>query len=122
MQVHLDLIDHHDAATAELTARIEVVIEPFQAFRDLACSIPGIRTGVADVIIAETGADMSIFPTAQQLASWAGVTPGINESAGKHKSSKTRPGNRYLQAALGQVAMWAAQHPETPAQITRNTL
>lgn len=112
-QVHLDLIDHHDAAIAELTARIEVVIEPFQAFRDLACSIPGISTGVADVIIAETGADMAIFPTAQQLASWAGVTPGINESAGKHKSSKTRPGNRYLQGALGQVAMWAAQHPET---------
>lgn len=112
-RVHLDLIAHHDAAIAELTARIEVVIEPFQAFRDLVCSIPGISTGIADIVIAETGADMSVFPTAAQLASWAGVTPGNNESAGKSKSSKTRPGNRYLQGALGQASMWAAQHPET---------
>lgn len=112
-QVHLDLIAHHDTAIADLTARIEVMIEPFRPFRELVCSIPGINTGIADVIIAETGADMSVFPTAKQLASWAGVVPGQNESAGKSKSSKTRPGNLYLQGALGQAAMWAAQHPET---------
>ena len=59
--------------------RIEVVIEPFRSARDLIVTIPGISTGVADVIIAETGADMSRFPTAGHLASWAGTWPGSNE-------------------------------------------
>lgn len=112
-RVHLDLIDRHTAAIEQLTQRIEVVIEPFQGFRDLICTIPGISTLLADVIIAETGADMNVFPTAKHLASWAGTTPGSNESAGKVKSSKTRPGNPYLQGALGTAAMWAAQNPHT---------
>ena len=112
-RVHLDLIDQHTAAIAELTARIEVVIEPFRGFHTLICSIPGIATLTADVIVAETGADMSRFPTAQHLASWAGTTPGNNESAGKVKSSKTRPGNPYLQGALGAAAMSCAQNPDT---------
>ncbi len=68
------------------------MIEPFQGFRDLICTIPGISTLTADVIVAETGADMSRFPTAKHLASWAGTTPGNNESAGKVKSSKTAAG------------------------------
>jgi len=112
-RVHLDLIDRHTVAIEQVTARIEVVIEPFQGFRDLISSIPGISTLLADVIIAETGADMSAFPTAKHLASWAGTTPGNNSSAGKVKSSKTRPGNPYLQGALGTAAMWAAQNPHT---------
>jgi transposase len=104
-RVHLDLIDQHTAAIDQLTARIEEAIEPFRGFRDLICSIPGISTLIADVIVAEIGADMSRFPTADHLASWAGTTPGSNESAGKVKSSKTRPGNPYLQGALGAAAM-----------------
>ena len=89
-RLHLDLIDHHTAAIDELTARIEVVMEPFRGARDLIVTIPGISTTVADVIIAETGADMSRFPTAGHLASWAGTCPGSNESAGT--SSRPRPG------------------------------
>ena len=112
-RMHLDLIDRHTEAIAALTERIEVVIEPFQGFRDLICTIPGISTLTADVIVAETGADMSRFPTAKHLASWAGTTPGNNESAGKVKSSKTRPGNPYLQGALGAAAMSCAQNPRT---------
>jgi transposase len=112
-RVHLDLIDQHTAAIDTLTGRIEVVIEPFQGFRDLICTIPGISTLTADVVIAETGADMTRFPTAKHLASWAGTTPGSNESAGKVKSSKTRPGNPYLQGALGAAAMSCAQNPRT---------
>jgi transposase len=98
-RVHLDLIDQHTAAIDDITTRIEETIAPFHWFRDLICTIPGISTLTADVIIAETGADMTRFPTADHLASWAGTTPGNNESAGKVKSSRTRPGNPYLQGA-----------------------
>lgn len=112
-RVHLDLIDQHTAAIGELTRRIEQVIEPFRGFRDLICSIPGIAAVTADVIVAEIGDDMSRFPTAGHLASWAGTVPGSNESAGKVKSSSTPPGNRYLQGALGTAAMSCAQHPGT---------
>ena len=112
-RVHLDLIDHHSAAIAGAHPRIEVVMEPFRGFHTLICSIPGIATLTADVIVAETGADMTRFPTAKHLASWAGTTPGNNESAGKVKSSKTRPGNPYLQGALGAAAMSCSQNPRT---------
>ncbi len=112
-RVHLDLIDQHTAAIEEITARIEVMIEPFQGFRDLIATIPGIATLTADVIIAETGADMTRFPTPGHLASWAGTTPGSNESAGRVKSTKTRPGNPYLQGALGAAAMAVAKSQNT---------
>ena len=112
-RIHLELIDKHTAAITEITTRIEVVIEPFQRFRDLICTIPGIGPLTADVIVAETGADMTRFPTAGHLASWAGTTPGSNESAGRVKSTKTRPGNPYLQGALGAAAMSLAKSPNT---------
>ncbi len=112
-RVHLDLIDEHTKAIDELTERIEVVIEPFRGARDLLVSIPGISTLVADVVIAETGGDMSRFPTAGHLASWAGTCPGSNESAGRVKSTRTRPGNAYLKGALGTAAMSAAQSKGT---------
>jgi transposase len=112
-RVHLDLIDRHTQAIDEVTDRIEQVIEPFRGFRELICTIPGINTLVADVITAETGADMSRFPTASHLASWAGTCPGSNESAGRVKSTKTRPGNPYLKGALGVAAMSAARSKNT---------
>jgi transposase len=112
-RLHLDLIDRHTSAIEQLTRRIEVVIEPFQGFHDLICTIPGIGSTTADIIVAETGADMSRFPTAKHLASWAGTTPGNNESAGKVKSSRTRPGNPYLQGALGAAAMACSHNPRT---------
>jgi len=108
-RTHLNLIDQHTAAIRAITERIEEVIEPFRAARELIVTIPGISTLTADVVIAETGADMTRFPTARHLASWAGTTPGNNESAGKVKSSRTRPGNPYLQGALGVSAFAAAQ-------------
>jgi transposase len=108
-RIHLDLIDRHTQAITDVTERIEQVNEPFRAFRTLICTIPGIGTGVADVITAETGADMSRFPTAGHLASWAGTCPGSNQSADRIKSTKTRPGNPYLKGALGAAAMSATQ-------------
>jgi transposase len=112
-RLHLDLIDNHTRAIAELTERVEVVMEPFRSARELIVTIPGISTGVADVIIAETGADMSRFPTAGHLASWAGTCPGSNESAGREKSTHTRPGNPYLKGALGVAAMSVAHSKHT---------
>ena len=112
-RMHLDLIDNLTGAIGELTIRIEVVMEPFRAARDLIVTIPGISTAVADVIIAETGADMSRFPTAGHLASWAGTCPGSNESAGRVKSTRTRPGNPYLKGALGVAAMSVARSKNT---------
>jgi transposase len=75
--------------------------------------IPGVSRIVAEVFLAETGADMSVFPTAGHLASWAGLSPGSNESAGRVKSTKTRPGNRYLKGALGIAALSAARSKST---------
>ena len=72
-------------------------------------TIPGIGPWQAEVILAEIGLDMTHFATAAHLASWAGVAPGNNESAGKRKSGATGHGNRWLRAILVQVA-WAASH------------
>ncbi len=107
--LHLDLIDQRSTKIDEVTARIDAAMAPFHALRELLTSIPGVSTRVADVIIAETGGDMSRFPTAGHLASWAGVCPGHHESAGRTKSSKTRPGDRYLKGALGIAALSIAR-------------
>lgn len=113
VQIQLDLIDQRARAINEITARIEVVMEPFRGARNLISTISGISTRVADVIIAETGADMTRFPTAGHLASWAGVCPGSNESACRVKSTRTHPGNAYLKGALGIAARSAARSHDT---------
>jgi transposase len=113
VKVHLNLIDQHTKAIDEITERIEEAMAPFASARDLLVTIPGVSTKVADVLIAETGADMTRFPSAGHLASWAGVCPGSNESAGRVKSTRTRPGNPYLKGALGIAAMVAARSNDT---------
>jgi transposase len=111
--LYLHRIDAHTADINDLSARIEEAIAPFLLARELLVSIPGFSRTVAEVFLAETGADMSVFPTAGQLASWAGTSPGSNESAGRVKSTKTRPGNRYLKGALGVAALSAARSKNT---------
>lgn len=113
VRLHLDQIDQYTKAIDALTERIGTVMAPFRPAREALTSIPGVSVLVADVIIAETGADMSVFPTAAHLASWAGVCPGSNESAGRVKSTKTMPGNKHLKAALGIAAMSAARSKDT---------
>jgi transposase len=113
IRMHLTLIDQYGQALAELDARIEEAMAPLAAARELLVSIPGISTTVAEVFLAETGGDMSVFPTAGHLASWAGTAPGSNESAGRVKSTKTRPGNRYLKGALGTAALAASRSKST---------
>ncbi|MDQ6739872.1 MAG: IS110 family transposase [Actinomycetota bacterium] len=104
-QLLLDRIDANTKDLERVDARLEELMVPFQGTRELLMSIPGISNRIADVIIAETGADMSVFPTAGHLASWAGTAPGANESAGRIKSTKTRSGNRYIKRALGTAAL-----------------
>lgn len=110
---YLSQIDALDAMVDTLAARIEDAIVPFGEAREALTTIPGVSMKVADVIIAETGADMSVYATAGHLASWAGVCPGQNESAGKVKSGRTRPGDVYLKAALGIAALSAARQKNT---------
>lgn len=112
-RLFLDRIDAHSADIARLDTRIEAAMGPFAAARELLVSIPGISRITAEVFIAETGADMSVFPTAGHLASWCGLSPGSNESAGRVKSTKTRPGNRYLKGALGVAALSVIRRKET---------
>jgi len=116
-QVMLDAVlghvDHLEAAIAELDRRIDLVIAPFAALRDRLCTIPGIGKRTAEVLIAEIGVDMTQFPTAAHLASWAKICPGNNESAGKHRSGKNPGGNKWLCAALTQAAWAAARTKDT---------
>jgi transposase len=108
-RLHLERIDQLSASILALSSRIEEQMRPFTRQLDQLATIPGVGQSVAEVIIAETGGDMSRFPTAAHLASWAGVCPGHHESAGKRRSGKTRHGNRWLVSALGTAAMAAAR-------------
>jgi len=103
--LHLETIDQRTRQIDELNQRIDQAMTPFRAFCDLICTIPGVGRRTAEVVVAETGADMTVFPSPKHLASWAGVCPGSNESAGRVKSTQTRPGNPYLKAALGTAAL-----------------
>jgi transposase len=111
--MYLRRIDAHTADINDLSARIEAAMEPFRLAREILVSIPGFSTTVTEVFIAETGADMAVFPTAGQLASWAGTSPGSNESAGRVKSTKTRTGSPYLKGALGIAALSVARSNNT---------
>jgi transposase len=112
-RLHLDQIDAQSRIIDALTARIEEAMTPFRAAREFLATIPGVSFKVADVIIAETGADMSRFETPGRLASWTGVCPGSNESAGRIKSAHILPGNKYLKAALGTAALSASRSKDT---------
>jgi transposase len=97
----LDLVEQ---ALAELDAVIVDACRPWQHQIELLQTIPGVGPTVAQVIIAETGGDMSRFPTAAHLAAWAGLAPAMNESAGKQTPAGKRRGNKWLTAMLVEAA------------------
>jgi transposase len=109
----LDRIDHANRIIDELTEQIERLLDPHEAAVQLLVGIPGVHTRTAQVILAEIGTDMSRFPTAGHLASWAGMCPGNNESAGKHRSGRTRHGSKWLRIALVEAAHGAARTNHT---------
>jgi transposase len=109
-------LDYLDEAIATLSAEIESRLSPLADQLTRLDSIPGINRRTAEVIIAEVGVDMSAFPTAAHLASWAALCPGNNESAGKHKSGRTRKGNRWLRTALIEAAAGASRAKDSALQ------
>ena len=101
----------------ELDKQIQEKLVPYQQQMELACTVPGIRSEAAAGILAEIGMNMSDngpFSSCHHLASWAGVCPGNNSSAGKRKSGRIRKGNRWLKATLTQTA-WAGSNKKNSA-------
>lgn len=108
-QHYLGQIDHVDAVIAMLDARIAMLLSDHDEDLRNLDSIPGVGRRAAEIIIAETGGDMAPFATAANLASWIGVCPGLNESAGVRKSGRIRDGNGNLKRVLGVAAMAAVR-------------
>ena len=97
-------IDHLDASIDALSNEIGQRCDPFAELIDRMCEVPGVSHTTAEIVIAETGADMSRFPTPEQLSAWAGVAPANHESAGKRRPAGTRKGQRQLRRALIEAA------------------
>jgi len=108
-RMHLDHIDHLSGVVDRLDAEIATVIRPFDSQLARLQTIPGVGRRVAEVVVAEIGVDMTRFPSAGHLSSWAGLCPGNNESAGKRKSTRATDGDGPLRTALCEAA-WAAVH------------
>lgn len=109
----LDHINQLEQTIDALDAQIDKVMDPFAAARDHLDTITGVGKRAAQVMIAEFGVDMSVFPTASHLASWAGLAPGNNVSGGKRHSGKTNQGDVWLADVLSQCAWAAARSPNT---------
>lgn len=107
LQLHLDQIDALDAAIARIDKEVDANIEPFRAAIEMLSTIPGVGVLSAETIVAEIGTDMSRFPTAGHLISWAGLCPKNDESAGKRRSNRMKQGAPWLKTMLIQCA-WAA--------------
>jgi transposase len=113
LRITLDHLEHLESAIEQLDAEVDQVMVPFETARDRLDSITGIGKRAAECIIAEIGVDMSRFPTAAHLASWAGVCPGNNITGGKRRSGTTNRGNRWLGEILNQCALAASKTRDT---------
>ena len=109
LELQLQRLEAAEKDLAVLELHIRQKLEPYAAQLALLDEIPGVDWTLAAVIIAELGVDMSVFGSVSQLASWAGVCPGNNESAGKRKSSRVPSGNVYLKSGLVEAANAAAR-------------
>jgi transposase len=113
LQLHLTQIDALDTAVADVEARIREALVPFRAAVSLLTTMPGVSETAAAVILAEIGDDMSRFPSAGHLRSWAGLCPRLDESAGKRRSTRTRQGAPWLKTTLVQIAWPAARKKQS---------
>ena len=107
---HLDFLDHEiEQVSQEVSERMAPLEDEIERLDE----IPGIGRRVAEEVLAEIGTDMSRFPTANHLASWAGLCPGNNESAGKRKSGRSRHGNKWVHSTLVEAAWSASRAKDT---------
>jgi len=112
IRLGLESLDQCNRQISELDSQIALLMEPLQEQASRLMSIPGVSETAARVVLSEIGTDMSRFGSAKRLASWAGLSPGNNESAGKRRSGKTCKGNRYLRRVLVECA-WGARKTDT---------
>lgn len=110
MLAHVDFLDE---ILKQCSQEIAERLRPSQADVERLCTIPGVKQKTAELILAEIGTEMSRFPTAKHLASWAGLCPGHCESAGKQYSGKTRNGSVSLRTGLVEAAQAAGRARNT---------
>jgi transposase len=116
---HVDFLDEQIDGLSDAIAE---QIAPFVPAVRLLCSIPGIKQRAAEVIIAEIGTDMSVFPTDKHLASWAGQCPGNDQSAGRRRSGKSRHGSKWLDWTLEESALAAIRSKDSYLAAQYNRL
>lgn len=114
LRLHLDNIEYLSCQIGKIYEEIQQKMIPFQEKSKMIQTIPGISEVNASAILAEIGVDMSQFPDEAHLSAWAGICPGIHESAGKKKSGKTQKGNSFLKGTLTEAA-WAASRTKDSA-------
>jgi transposase len=114
LKLHFENIEHLSKQIGKLDVEIQERLVPYEDEFKIIQTVTGIKEISAASVIAEIGVDMSRFPGEANISSWAGVSPGNNESAGKKKSSKTRRGNNNLKATLTEAA-WAASRTKDSA-------
>jgi transposase len=110
---HLSQLDYLEEAIERVSTEITQRLADDQAALELLDTIPGVGRRAAEILLAEIGTDLSRFPSAKHLASWAGMCPGNKESGGKRLSGKTRKGNIWLRQVLFEVAHAASKTKET---------
>ncbi|HKC96603.1 MAG TPA: IS110 family transposase [Methylomirabilota bacterium] len=113
LKLHLGQIEALEAAVRDVEARLGEALAPFRAAVDHLITMPGVSETVARVIVAEIGFDMTRFPSAAHLVSWAGLCPRLHESAGKRLSTRTRSSNPWLKTTLVQAAWSAARKKDS---------
>jgi transposase len=113
VRLALEHIEHLEGAIGALDAEVDRVMAPFAEARDRLDTITGVGKRAAECIIAEIGVDMSMFPTASHLASWAGCCPGNNITGGRRRSGKPTKGDRWLGEILVECAWAAARSRDT---------
>src|SRR5687768_4603691 len=109
LRMLLSQLDSLEGLIAVCSARIEAVMPPFAEVVGRLTTIPKVDQRTVECLIAEVGTDMGRLPKAGHLASWAGMCPGNDQSAGKHRSGRTTKGDRWLRQTLTQAA-WVASH------------
>jgi transposase len=122
LQQQLTHIDDLETRIAAVSEEIRRRLEPVAEAVERLDTIPGVGQRTAEVLVAELGTDMTRFPTGRHLASWAGMCPGNDESAGKRRSGRTRKGNPWLRVALTEAAQAAGRSHQTYLGALHNRL